>query len=121
MTPLHQKLDQLSLTTMSRQLDQMIADAGKKNLSFAQALESLADMELKSRNRHAIERRFRCSRLQAQHSIDSFYFKHHKSRMELKNRIATAIADRLVENSEIFLLGGDSLRKANKNPNPTAE
>ena len=34
--------------------------------------------------------------------------------------IATAIADRLVENSEIFLLGGDSLRKANKNPNPPA-
>lgn len=35
--------------------------------------------------------------------------------------IATAIADRLVENSEIFLLGGDSLRKANKNPHPPAE
>jgi len=34
--------------------------------------------------------------------------------------IATAIADRLVENSEIFLLGGDSLRKANKNPHPPA-
>ena len=29
--------------------------------------------------------------------------------------IATAIADRLVENSEIFLLGGDSLRKATAN------
>jgi DNA replication protein DnaC len=28
--------------------------------------------------------------------------------------IATAIADRLVENSEIFLLGGESLRKSNK-------
>ena len=35
--------------------------------------------------------------------------------------IATAIADRLVENSEIFLLGGDSLRKSNKNPNPPAD
>jgi len=35
--------------------------------------------------------------------------------------IATAIADRLVENSEIFLLGGDSLRKPNKSPNPSAE
>jgi DNA replication protein DnaC len=35
--------------------------------------------------------------------------------------IATAIADRLVENSEVFLLGGDSLRKSNKNPNPPAE
>ena len=34
--------------------------------------------------------------------------------------IATAIADRLVENSEIFLLGGDSLRKPNKNSNPPA-
>lgn len=31
--------------------------------------------------------------------------------------IATAIADRLVENSEIFLLGGDSLRKTNKDSN----
>src|SRR6266581_836221 len=28
--------------------------------------------------------------------------------------IATAIADRRVENSEVFLLGGDSLRKGNK-------
>jgi len=32
--------------------------------------------------------------------------------------IATAIADRLVENSEIFLLGGDSLRKGNKGQPP---
>ena len=31
--------------------------------------------------------------------------------------IATAIADRLVENPEVFLLGGESLRKP-KNPNP---
>src|ERR1035437_1474899 len=35
--------------------------------------------------------------------------------------IATAIADRLVENSEIFLLGGDSSRKPGKNQNPPAE
>ena len=32
----------------------------------------------------------------------------------------TAIADRLVENSEIFLLGGESLRKAQKSPPPAA-
>jgi DNA replication protein DnaC len=235
---------------MSRQLDQTISEAATKNLSFAPALESLADMELESRNRRSIDRRFRDSRLYTQHSIDAFNFKHHKSRMELKPRIlrlldleflrkgtsailignpgvgktflakiigwracqanrrvlfttavdmlnhllasqvdhslirklktyteptllicdelgylsldqqtsnlfyqvistrhshqrstiittntafsewgnilynttiATAIADRLVENSEIFLLGGDSLRKANKNPNTPAE
>lgn len=235
---------------MSHQLDQTISDAARRNLSFPQTLESLADLELEARNARSIERRFRLSRLQAQHSIDSFNFKHHKSRAELKTRIlrlldldflqkgtsaifignpgvgktflakivgwkacranqrvlfttamdmlnhllasqvdhslirrlkiyteptllicdelgylsldqqtsnlfyqvistrhshkrstiittntafsewgnilynttiATAIADRLVENSEIFLLAGDSVRKANKNPNPPAE
>jgi hypothetical protein len=35
--------------------------------------------------------------------------------------IATAIVDRLVENSEIFLLGGDSLRKAKNAPASPAE
>jgi hypothetical protein len=35
--------------------------------------------------------------------------------------IATAVADRLVENSGVFLLGGDSFRKAGKNPQPPAE
>jgi len=235
---------------MSLQLDQTISEAASKNLGFPQTLESLADLELEARNARSIERRFRLSRLQAQHSIDSFNFKHHKSRAELKTRIlrlldmdflqkgtsailignpgvgktflakiigwkacrvnqrvlfttamdmlnhllasqvdqslirklkvyteptllicdelgylsldqqtsnlfyqvistrhsqkrstiittntafsewgnilhnttiATAIADRLVENSEIFLLGGDSVRKANKNSNPPAE
>jgi DNA replication protein DnaC len=235
---------------MSHQLDQTISDAASRNLSFPQTLESLADLELEARNARSIERRFRLSRLQAQHSIDSFNFKHHKSRAELKTRIlrlldldflqkgtsaifignpgvgktflakivgwkackanqrvlfttamdmlnhllasqvdhslirrlkiyteptllicdelgylsldqqtsnlfyqvistrhshkrstiittntafsewgnilynttiATAIADRFVENSEIFLLAGDSVRKANKNPNPPAE
>jgi DNA replication protein DnaC len=32
--------------------------------------------------------------------------------------IATAIADRPVENSEVFLLGGDSLRKGNQGSSP---
>src|SRR5580692_837454 len=77
-TTLTLKLNQLSLTTMSRQLDQVIVEAAAKNLSLAQALETLTDLELESRNGNAIERRFRFSRLHAQHSIDSFHFKHHK-------------------------------------------
>ncbi len=251
MTPLEQKLNQLSLSTMSRQLEATLTEAAAKNLSAAATLEWLADMELEARSQRAIERRFRFSRLQAQPSIDAFQFHHHKSRMQAKPRllrlldlsflikgtnivlignpgvgktflretdrlarlsrrisgvlfttamdmlnhllasqvdhslvrklktyteptllvcdelgylaldqqtsnlfyqvistrhsqkrstiittntpfsdwgnilfnttIATAIADRLVENSEIFLLGGDSLRKANKNPDPPAE
>jgi len=235
---------------MSRQLETTLTEAAAKNLSAAATLEWLTDMEIEARSQRAIERRFRCSRLQAQPSIDAFHFQHHKSRMQAKPRvlrlldlsfltkgtnivlignpgvgktflakviawracqanqrvlfttamdmlnhllasqvdhsvvrklrtytepsllvcdelgylaldqqtsnlfyqvistrhshkrstlittntpfsdwgnilfnttIATAIADRLVENAEIFLLGGDSLRKANKNPDPPAE
>ena len=82
MTSLQQKLNQLSLTTMSRHLDQIIADAATRNLSFAEALETLRTLNWKNRNNRSIERRFRLARLHAQHSIDSFNFKHHKSRME---------------------------------------
>src|ERR1700681_2160823 len=250
MTPLEAKLNQLSLSTMSRQVETTLTEAAAKNLSAAATLEWLADMELEARQQRAIDRRFKCARLQVQPSIDAFHFHHHKSRVQAKNRIlrllnltflrqgtnivlignpgvgktflakifgwkacqanqrvvfttamdmlnhllasqvdhslvrklktfteptllivdelgylsldqqtsnlfyqvistrhsrkrstvittntafsdwgnilfnttiATAIADRLVENSEIFLLGGDSLRKTNKNPNPPAE
>src|SRR5579864_8629500 len=104
-TSLHQKLNQLSLTTMSRQLDQVTADTATKNLSFVHALESLIDLELEARNRRSIERRFRLSRLHSQHSIDSFHFKHHKSRMELKNRILRLLDLEFLKNgtSAIFI------------------
>jgi DNA replication protein DnaC len=84
---LPEKLDQLSLSTMSRQLETTISEAATKNLSVAATLEWLADMELEARNHRAIERRFKCSRLQAQPSIDGFHFQHHKSRLQNKNRI----------------------------------
>ncbi len=84
---LPEKLDHLSLSTMSRQLETTISEAAAKNLSVAATLEWLADMELEARNRRAIERRFKCSRLQAQPSIDAFHFHHHKTRLQNKNRI----------------------------------
>ena len=72
---------------MSRQLETTISEAATKNLSVAATLEWLADMELEARNHRAIERRFKCSRLQAQPSIDAFHFHHHKTRLQNKNRI----------------------------------
>ena len=234
---------------MSRNLEATLSEAASRSLTPAATLEWFADMEIEARQSRAIERRFKCSRLQAKPSIDSFHFSHHKTRQQAKPRIlhlldlgflaggtnlvlignpgvgktflariigwracqancrvlfttamdmlnhlsasqvdhslvrklrtyteptllivdelgylaldqqtsnlfyqvistrhsqrrssiittntpfsdwgnilfnttiATAIADRLVENSEIFLLGGDSLRKPNKNSNPPA-
>ena len=112
MTSLHLKLNQLSLTTMSRQLDQTVADAASKNLSLAQALETLTDLELDARNSRAIERRFRMSRLHAQHSIDSFHFKHHKSRMEAKNRIVRLLdLEFLHKGTSVVLIGNPGVGK----------
>src|ERR1700722_497102 len=87
MTPLEQKLQQLNLRAMSRQIEAAVADAAARNLSVLATLELLADMELESRQGRAIERRFKCSRLQSQASIDGFHFHHHKSRVQAKNRI----------------------------------
>ena len=72
---------------MSRQIETTIADAAARNLSVSATIELLADVELESRNGHAIERRFKLSRLQTQASIDAFHFHHHKSRVQAKNRI----------------------------------
>ena len=90
---------------MAHQLDQTITEAATKNRSFADTLESLVDCELQSRDTRSIERRFRLSRLHARHSIDSFHFKHHKSRMELKARILRLLDLELVDkgSSAIFI------------------
>jgi hypothetical protein len=76
MTPLQQKMNQLTLATMSRHVETTLTEAAAKNLSVSATLEWLADMELEARKRRAIEGRYKCSRLQAQPSIDAFLFQH---------------------------------------------
>src|SRR5471030_1980187 len=66
MTPVEKKLNQLTLPTMSRQVETTLTEAAAKNLSVSATLEWLADMELEARKQRAIDRRFKCSRLQAQ-------------------------------------------------------
>lgn len=87
---------------MSRQLETTLTEAAAKNLSAAATLEWLADMEIEARSQRAIQRRFRCSRLQAQPSIDAFHFHHHKSRMQAKPRLL-----RLLDPSQPQALHGD--------------
>jgi DNA replication protein DnaC len=97
---------------MSRQLEQTISEAAAKNLSLMQALESLLNLELEARNHRSIERRFRLSRLHAQHSIDTFHFKHHKSRMELKNRILRLLdLDFLSQGTSVIIIGNPGTGK----------
>ena len=97
---------------MSRQLDQITTDAAARNLSFLQTLELLTDLELEPRNNRSIERRFRMSRLHTRHSIDSFNFKHHKSRMELKPRILRLLdLEFLTKGTSVVLIGNPGTGK----------
>ena len=112
MSTLPEKLDQLSLTTMSRHLDQTIADAGANNLSFAATLDRLADLELEARRRRSIERRVRMSRLQGQHSIDAFSFTHHKSRQQARTRILKLLdLDFLYKGTNLVFVGNPGVGK----------
>ena len=77
---------------MSHQIETTISEAVARNLSVPAIIERLADMELEARRGRAIERRFKCSRLLAQPSIDAFHFHHHKSRVQAKNRILHALS-----------------------------
>src|SRR5262249_37518882 len=75
-------------------------------------LEWLTDMELESRRSRAIERRFKCSRLQAQPSIDAFHFNHHKSRSQNKNRILRLLdLGFLAKGANLVLIGNPGVGK----------
>lgn len=97
---------------MSHQVEQALKEAAAKNLSFAATLEGLADLELESRNRRAVERRFHFSRLHVQPSIDTFHFQHHKSRMQSKSRILRLLdLNFLREGTNVILIGNPGTGK----------
>jgi DNA replication protein DnaC len=97
---------------MSRQVETTLTEAATKNLSVAATLEWLLDMELETRKQRAIDRRFKCSRLQAQPSIDAFYFQHHKTRLQAKPRILRLLdLDFLARGTNLVLMGNPGVGK----------
>jgi len=97
---------------MSQQLEKTLAEAATRNLSLAATLEALADLELEARRQRAIQRRFRLSRLPTQLSIDSFDFHHHKSRLQIKNRVLRLLdLDFLQKGANIVIIGNPGTGK----------
>jgi DNA replication protein DnaC len=97
---------------MSQQLEKTLAEGASRNLSVAATLEALADLELEARRQRAIERRFRLSRLQTQFSIDSFDFHHHKSRLQIKNRVLHLLdLDFLQKGTNVVIIGNPGTGK----------
>jgi len=112
MTVLCDKLSQLNLDFMARELDNALADAAAKNLSPADTLEWLADLELDGRRGRSVERRFRLSKLQARHGIESFAFNHHKTRQQMKSKLLHLLdLDFIKQGTNIILIGNPGTGK----------
>jgi DNA replication protein DnaC len=112
MTVLNDKLIQLNLDFMARDLDRALSDAAARNLSPADTLEWLADLELEGRQGRSVERRFRLSKLQARHGIESFNFTHHKSRQQIKSKVLHLLnLDFIKQGTNIILIGNPGTGK----------
>ena len=100
---------------MAQNLETMTREAAAQNLSFAAALERLADLELQARHGRAIERRFQLSRLPAQPTLDQFHFSHfahHKSRQQARNRILHLLdLDFLKQGTSVVIIGNPGVGK----------
>lgn len=69
-------------------------------------------MELEARKQRAIDRRFKCPRLQAQPSIDAFHFHHHKTRQQAKPRILRLLdLEFLTKGTNLVLIGNPGVGK----------
>jgi DNA replication protein DnaC len=112
MTELIHKLEQLQLTSISQELDHVLADAASRNLSHAETIEWLTDIELEGRKKRSIERRFRLSKLQAKMGIESFDFNHHKSRTQIKSKILRLLdLDFLNQGTNVVIIGNPGTGK----------
>ena len=112
MNDLVHKLEQLQLTGIIQELDHVLTDAAAKNLSHAETIEWLADIELDGRRKRSIERRFRLSKLQAKMGIESFDFNHHKSRMQIKNKILRLLdLDFIAQGTNVIIIGNPGTGK----------
>jgi IstB-like ATP binding protein len=113
MPPLEQKLNQLTLSTMSRHAETTLTEAAARNLSASATLQWLADMEPEARKQRALERRYQCARLQAQPSIDAFPFQHHKTRQQAKPRILRLLdLEFLTKGTNLVLMGNPGVGKS---------
>ncbi len=112
MKELLDKLQQLKLTTMSEQLESVLAQAAQQNLSLSQTFLRLVDLELEGRQQRSVERRYRQSRLHAQLGLESFDFQHHASRRKIKTRLLRLMdLDFVQEGTNLIIIGNPGTGK----------
>jgi DNA replication protein DnaC len=110
--PLKHNLATLHLKAMLLYLDDVLETSGQKNLSFADTLCRLTELEIDRRRQSAVKLRFDSSRLKEKITIDQFDFHHHKSRKEQKNTITSLLNLEFIgQHADIILIGNPGAGK----------
>ena len=107
-----EKCKALKLKAFAQELPQVIEMAAQKNWPPLQCIEHLLDLEIESRRKNSIARRFRQSKLDETPTIDLFDFHFHISRKKQKNRILNLLTlDFMAEKKDIILIGNPGVGK----------
>ena len=107
-----EKCKALKLKAFAQELSQVIETAARKNWPPLQCIEHLLDLEIESRRKNSIARRFRQSKLDETPTIDLFDFHFHSSRKKQKNHILNLMTlDFIKEKKDIILIGNPGVGK----------
>jgi DNA replication protein DnaC len=109
---LKEKLLNLRLKTMARELDNVLQYANKNNTHFLSILDRLIDLETDHRWQNAIKLRFQQSKLNEKITVDQFDFNHHKSRKDQKTQILNLFnLEFIKEHKDLILIGNPGTGK----------
>ena len=108
-----EKCKVLKLKAFAENLSDVIQMAAQKNWPTSQVIEHLLDLELESRRKSSIARRFNQSKLFEKPTIDQFDFSFHISRKKQKNRILNLMTmDFITQKKDVILIGNPGVGKS---------
>jgi len=110
---LKQNLSTLHLKAMLQYFEQVLEQANQKNLSFADMLYRLTELEIERRRQGAVKLRFEHSRIKGKITIDQFDFHHHKSRKEQKHTITNLMSLEFIDqHADLIFIGNPGTGKS---------
>ncbi|WP_319548616.1 IS21-like element helper ATPase IstB [Desulfogranum marinum] len=108
-----EKFKELRLKHCAENVETILEQSAKKNLSAQQTINNLLDLEIEQRRIARINRCFKQSKLMEQPTIDQFDFNYHPSRKKQKATILRLLDLEFISNKmDIILIGNPGVGKS---------
>lgn len=110
---IREKFKALRLKHCAENVEAILEQGAKKNLSAQQTINNLLDLEIEQRHIVRIQRCFKQSKLMEQPTIDQFDFNYHPSRKKQKATILRLLDLEFISNKmDIILIGNPGVGKS---------